>query len=123
MVNPKFFNLLKKLRKEKHLTQAELAAKVGVDHTYISKLELTRNIEMGLRPSENIVEKLADALDTDPEVLLLLAGEIPHSLKMVLFKDRLAAEFVKILPKLNAEERVEIQELINSVKERNNDKV
>ena len=76
MVNPKFFNLLKKLRKEKHLTQAELAAKVGVDHTYISKLELTRNIEMGLRPSENIVEKLADALDTDPEVLLLLAGVI-----------------------------------------------
>lgn len=112
-----FANLLKELRKNHCLTQLELARKIGVDFSYISR------IEKGKIPAYKIVTKIAEVLETDVQDLLLVAGYVPKVFETLIFYDKLARDFVKILPKLNAKERAEIQELINSVKERNNDKV
>lgn len=112
-----FANLLKELRKNHCLTQLELAQKIGVDFTYVCR------IEKGKIPAYKIVTKIAEVLNTDVNELSLAAGYIPKDFETLIFNNKLARDFIKILPKLNAEERAEIQELINSVKERNNEKV
>src|SRR5437588_62406 len=63
---------LKELRTRKGLSQAELAKRVGIDVTYLSKLENDRQ-----RASERVVRLLADALEMDPGLLLIQAGLVP----------------------------------------------
>ena len=55
--NEKFGKFITELRKEKNLTQKELAARTGIDQADISKLENgTRN------PSLKLLKKLASGL-------------------------------------------------------------
>jgi transcriptional regulator with XRE-family HTH domain len=49
---------------------------VGIDHTYLSKIE-NEKLTFGDYPSEELVCKLAEDLDADPNELLLLAEKIP----------------------------------------------
>ncbi|MQY72258.1 MAG: helix-turn-helix domain-containing protein, partial [Dehalococcoidia bacterium] len=55
------------------LTQRELAEKIGVDFSYLSK------IENGVLPppSEKVILRLAEALNADKDELITLAGRIP----------------------------------------------
>ena len=54
-----FGEQVKKLRKEKRITQLELAQQIGVDFTYISKIENNKTIHS---PSEKIIRKIAEVL-------------------------------------------------------------
>jgi HTH-type transcriptional regulator, competence development regulator len=66
-----------RLRRKRHeggFSQRELASRVGVDFTYLSKLE---NDQEGQSPGEDLVRKLAGALGDDAEELLALAGKVP----------------------------------------------
>ena len=67
---------LRNLRKEKGLSQKRLAAAVGVHHTYLSKVE-SEKLDFALYPGEQLVSKLAVALDADETELLLLAKKVP----------------------------------------------
>ncbi len=72
---------LRSIRKTKKLTQRDLATSIGLDHTYISK------IEHGTMPppSEVALWRLARVLETDAGELFDLAGKVPaHSLKEAL---------------------------------------
>lgn len=69
-----FGQRLRELRLREQMTQRELAAHVGVNHTYISKLETGHYGEM---PSLGLVWNMADYLRTDRERLAILAGHIP----------------------------------------------
>ncbi len=77
-----FGRKLKELRLKADLTQAELAAAVGVDFTYLSKIENER-VEP---PSERIILQIAETLgaklgaEVDPDELIALAGKIPSKL-------------------------------------------
>jgi transcriptional regulator with XRE-family HTH domain len=71
---------IRKLRANKKLSLRELATKVGIDFSYLSKIENER----GLPPSEDTIRRLAKELDADPEVLILLAGKIPWGLEQYL---------------------------------------
>ena len=62
-----------------------LAAVVGVHHTYISKVE-SGKLDFALYPGEELVRKLAVALDGDETELLLLAKKVPP-----LIRDRVLA--------------------------------
>ena len=53
---------------------------VGVDHTYLSKIENAK-LTFGDCPSEELICKLAEALEADPNELLLLAEKIPPTIK------------------------------------------
>lgn len=72
-----FGPLLRDLRKQRRLTQQQLADAVGVDYTYISKVENSRVDP----PSEVTIRKIATVLDADPEDLLARAGKLVPELK------------------------------------------
>ena len=71
-----FGTRLRKLRQEKGFSQKRLAAAVGVHHTYVSKVE-SGKLDFALYPGEELVRKLAVALDGDETELLLLAKKVP----------------------------------------------
>lgn len=71
---------IRELRQARQLTLRELAAKVGVGFTYISKIE-NHKLEEGHSPSEKLIHKLAEELDGDEDELLLLAEKVPEAIR------------------------------------------
>src|SRR5205814_10266266 len=70
-----FGERIRQLRKAKNLHQNELAAKVGINFTYLSKIENDK-LETGDFPSEDTIKKLAKALGADADELLLMAKKV-----------------------------------------------
>ncbi|MCU0391689.1 MAG: helix-turn-helix transcriptional regulator [Thermoflexibacter sp.] len=67
-----FSNVLKKLRKQKNISQAQLAFEAGLHRTYISQLE--RGIK---NPTLKTIYKLCDVLEIDMiEMIRLIEHEI-----------------------------------------------
>ena len=75
-----FGETVRQLRHAKQLTLRDLAAKVGVGFTYISKIE-NHKLEDGHGPSEKLIHKLAVELDANEEELLLLAEKVPEPIR------------------------------------------
>ena len=75
-----FGERLRDLRKAKGLSQRALGDIVGVNFTYISKIE-NEKLDFAQFPSEDLIRKLAEALDADVDELLLLAKKIPDQIK------------------------------------------
>lgn len=80
-----FGERLRGLRKAKGLTLRQVAAQVGVGFTYLSRVE-TGRMTYGDYPSEQLIHKLAEALDADEDELLLLAEKIPEKIKAMVFQ-------------------------------------
>lgn len=68
-----FGDHIKALRKKRRMTQRELADQLGVNFTYISKIE---NDKLEVLPSEDLIRRMAGVLATDAEELLDLAGKL-----------------------------------------------
>ncbi|MDJ0694138.1 helix-turn-helix transcriptional regulator [Mastigocoleus sp. MO_188.B34] len=70
-----FGKLIRQARKQKEYSQRELAKLVGVNYTYLSKLE---NDHAGYPPSEDVIDLLAINLDLreQKDELRRLAGRI-----------------------------------------------
>ena len=85
-----FGTRLRELRVQAHLTQRELAEKIGVDFSYLSK------IENGVLPppSEKVLLKLAEVLGADKDELFALAGKIPDDIAQLL-RHREALQFLR----------------------------
>jgi len=80
-----FGAFLRSLRKRKKRTQRDLAGEVGVDFTYLSKVE---NETPGFSTvSEGTLLRLAEALDTDPDEMMTRAGKVPSDVKRMLIDD------------------------------------
>lgn len=75
-----FGERVRELRKAKNLTLRDVAAKVKVNFTYISKVENQR-LSFGEYPSEDLIRKLAKVLEAEEDELLLLAEKIPADIK------------------------------------------
>lgn len=69
-----FGEKIRELRQEKKLTLRDLAMAVGVDFTYLSKIE---NGKAGYLPGAETIRAIADALGADPLDLLRLADKVP----------------------------------------------
>ncbi len=92
-----FGQRIRRRRRESNLNQRQLASLVGVDFTYLSKLE---NDQQGQSPGEELVMKLAEQLQDDAEALLALAGKVPvEALRMLARED---ADFARFLRRLSA---------------------
>lgn len=76
----RFGEKIRELRKAKNLSQRGLGEMVGVSFTYISKVE-NEKLDFGDYPSEELIRKLAKALDTDEDELFLLAKKIPDQIR------------------------------------------
>lgn len=75
-----FGQKIRALRKAKNLSQRDLAAKVKVNFTYISKIE-NEKLDFGDYPSEELIVKIAKALDADADELLILAKKVPEGVR------------------------------------------
>jgi transcriptional regulator with XRE-family HTH domain len=84
---------IRKLRKEQHLTQAQLAQEIGVDESYISKIETGR---LNYTPSQETLRLLAQALKVDPLQLLALAEKTPDELRPAA-ESHTAREFFELM--------------------------
>jgi transcriptional regulator with XRE-family HTH domain len=95
-----FGTRLRRLRREHQppLTQRKLADLVGIDFTYLSKLE---NDQLGQSPSEDLVGRLAVVFEEDRDRLLDLAGKIPvDPLRRIASENSEIARFLRRLPDL-----------------------
>jgi transcriptional regulator with XRE-family HTH domain len=75
-----FGERVRELRKGKNLTLRELAAKLKVNFTYLSKIE-NQKLSFGEYPSEDLIRKIAKVLGAEEDELLLLAQKIPEDIK------------------------------------------
>lgn len=88
-----FGRRLRDLRKQKNINQRDLAAQVGIDFTYLSKIEGGRLAP----PSEDVIRHIAQVLDVDEDELINLAGKVPKDLKAVLEESPQAVELLRVL--------------------------
>jgi predicted ATPase/transcriptional regulator with XRE-family HTH domain len=70
---------IRQLRRAAQISQSKLAGQVGIDVTYLSKLE---NGKQGA--SDQVLRSLAAALDVSATRMLLLAGKVPEEFRMAL---------------------------------------
>ena len=71
---------IRELRKAKGLGQRPVAAEVGINFTYLSKIENDK-VDFAAFPSEETIRKLAKVLDADVDELLLMAQKIPDRIR------------------------------------------
>lgn len=95
-----FGEQLRSLRRARRLTQRKLATEIGLDFTYLSKLENGAE-----RPGEETVRRLAAYFEVDAEELLALAGKIPPDLGDLARRDPELGRFLRKLPTMSADER------------------
>ena len=76
----RFGDRVRELRKARQLTQQNLAERLGVSLSYISKVENER-LNVGDYPSEKFVHKLAEALEPDEDECPRLAVKVPEGLR------------------------------------------
>ena len=80
-----FGAFLRRLRTGKGRTQRDLAREIGVDYTYLSKLE---NDAPGFSTvSERTLSRLAEALDADSDEVITRAGKVPSDVQRILIDD------------------------------------
>ena len=70
-----FGQRIRQLRLGKRLSQRDLAERVGVDFTYLSKIENGKVAP----PSDDVIHKLAQKLEANEEELLALAGKVSQN--------------------------------------------
>ncbi len=101
---------IRELRVKAHLTQQELADKVGIDLSYVSR------IENGVLPppSEQVILKLAKALKVDKDELVALAGKVPSDIARIL-RNRDPRKFGTKIRELRIRARLTQQELADKV--------
>ncbi len=75
-----FGERVRELRLESGLTQQELANRLRVSVSYISKVE-NEKLHFGDYPSEKFIHKLADALVADEDELLVLTDRVPKAIR------------------------------------------
>ena len=75
----KFGSLLKKLRTEKGVSIKKIAPHLGLNYTYISKLENSK-----VNPSQEVVKKISHYFNYDSDELLTAAGKLPKDVQDIL---------------------------------------
>lgn len=86
-----FGQALCELRRSKGVSQRELAKKVSVDFSYISKLENDRIPP----PAADTIVKICDVLGTLPDEFLALTGKMPSDIKEIFSANPAAMQFLR----------------------------
>lgn len=94
-----FGEVLKRMRAQHGISQRELAERVGLDFTYISKIET----ETLPPPSEEKLIEIAKVFGVDQYDFIIYAGKVPTDFEIVIRTDeeiqKLLKEKVKLFPK------------------------
>lgn len=92
-----FGTILKEIRRSKNISQRKLAEEVGVDFSYISKIENDRLPP----PAAETIIKISEALDIPNEILLSKTGKISNDAKDYLTSSPAAVRFLNELKSTN----------------------
>lgn len=103
-----FGELLRELRKRHKMTQRRLAELVGIDFTYISK------IESGTMdpPAEDKIIKIAETLGVEADELILAAKKVPASFQRLITENRDVPVFLRKAPTLSPAQWKKIKDII-----------
>lgn len=83
--------IIKEERKSKKITQRELAVLIGVDFSYISKIENGNS----QTPSKEVLTKIANTLEIDQELLFIKGGQVPEDIKEIIFNKPGIVKFLR----------------------------
>ncbi len=86
-----FGQTLKNLRRSKGITQRELASAVGVDFSYISKVENNRMPP----PAADTIVKICETLGIPPDKLLAMTRKMPTPVKEAISENPIAQQFLR----------------------------
>lgn len=95
-----FGQTLKELRRSKTVTQRDLAARVGVDFSYISKVENDRLPP----PSADTIVKICEVLSVPTDHLLSMTGKVPTPVQKMVGESSAAQQFMQQAHNLNLSE-------------------
>ena len=94
-----FSEYLRSLRKEAQLSQRDLAERIQVNFTYLSKIENRRVDPPSETVLRNISKELAEALGRDEtelsDKLITLAGKVPSDIAETLSRNPEAVRFLR----------------------------
>jgi HTH-type transcriptional regulator, competence development regulator len=85
-----FGNILKELRRNKGISQRELADKIGVDFSYISKVENDRLPP----PAGDTIVKICKELNIPTEILLAESGKVSSNITELIGSSQQAIKFM-----------------------------
>lgn len=111
-----FGDRLRNLRLQNGLNQRELADEVGIDFTYLSKIETGKMSP----PSQDTIRKLAEVLGADLDELLVLAGRVPDDVKEVVTQSREHPAFLREISDLDEQELEELRKKAKEIREKRN---
>lgn len=104
-----FGQIIKDARKEKRITQRDLAKMIDVDFSYISKIE-TGALEP---PSEAVINKIARILEIEPNELFISARKVPTEFKNFIIEEDTAANILfRKYQYLTSEQKERIKKII-----------
>jgi len=89
--NEAFGKTLRELRRSAGVSQRELASRVGVDFSYISKVENGRIPP----PAADTIVRICEVLGVDPDQLLAATGKMPTQIKEMLGGSSSALRFMR----------------------------
>jgi len=91
---------LRDLRRTAGISQRELADRIGLDFSYISKVENGRVPP----PAADTVVKICEVLNVAPERLLSLTGKMPSDVQRTVSGSTAAQEFLREAQRFNLSE-------------------
>ncbi len=109
-----YIRMARELKKAKDpsFSSRQVARRIGVESAYLAKVER----EAVAPPSEATIRRLAVELDTDPEVLLAMAGKVSTDLQAIIrARPQLMAALLNAVAPLS---EAQVRQLIASASER-----
>lgn len=105
-----FGKMLKTFRTKKEISQRKLAELVGIDFTYISK------IESGTMdpPAEDKIVKMAEVLGEDPDAMLIAAKKIPSQFQKTITENNNMAMFLRKANNLSQSQWDDIRRIVDT---------
>ncbi len=112
MATVTFGQRIRQLRKEQRFSQQELAAQVGIDIGYVSKIESDKVPA----PSEKVIERLAAYLRANKDELMVLARRAPKDLEPIITDNPRIPKILRRSKGLSTEDWRKVDKYIQQLK-------
>lgn len=113
MPENEFGKKIKQLRKQQRITQKKLAENVGIDVTYLSKIENGKLAP----PAQDKIKKMAKILEVNEDELITLADKVPEDLTEIIPKaSKEIPSFLREAKDLNDREWEKLKSYVKEIK-------